>query len=283
MGCGCSLDHRTSAAVNALFLDEDGTRRSCDGLVAVRILSRQHPHYASAQDVLARAFCGTTLKNPDPSYGWVYSGSAKGIFAPLPETPSEPRLNWFRWLCGMVMGWGLNRGGIYAILDPADDALVAVAVTAPPGSPAALNVCEEVSLFAKHGGLPPRNDSDGSGVMRRADTLERELQRLHKRIVPSGNDLRVAMVACDPEKQSRGFGTALLRLIGKIADADGVATYLETSGARNEEFYARKGGFEVMARTTVTFGTSEIVEAGMLRRARVRDAPEATANSGIVR
>merc|ERR1711879_772417 len=46
--------------------------------------------------------------------------------------------------------------------------------------------------------------------------------------------------------QGRGVGTALLRFLGAVADADGVPTYLETAGSRNTSFYADKGGYQVV-------------------------------------
>jgi GNAT superfamily N-acetyltransferase len=126
-------------------------------------------------------------------------------------------------------------------------------------------MCETVAMFAR-GGLPPRIDSDGRLlVARRADALERALQGLHQRLLPQGNDLHIAILGVDPQRQGRGAGSVLLSLLCDIADADGVAAYLETSGERNEAFYSRKGSFSVAGRTVVDVGGSHVEELGMLR------------------
>ena len=54
-----------------------------------------------------------------------------------------------------------------------------------------------------------------------------------------------------PEWQGRGCGSALLRFLADLADADGVVSFLETAGKRNTTFYAKKGGFEEVHRSPV--------------------------------
>ena len=66
-----------------------------------------------------------------------------------------------------------------------------------------------------------------------------------------GNQLYVVIFATKPEWQGRGCGSALLRFLGDVADADNVSTYLETAGARNCTFYAKKGGFQEVARSPI--------------------------------
>ena len=40
----------------------------------------------------------------------------------------------------------------------------------------------------------------------------------------------------------------LIDFLGDVADADGVETYLETAGEKNTTFYAKKGGYQEVAR-----------------------------------
>ena len=42
-----------------------------------------------------------------------------------------------------------------------------------------------------------------------------------------------------------GCGSALLDFLGKVADVDGVVSYLETAGNKNISFYSKKGGYVV--------------------------------------
>jgi GNAT superfamily N-acetyltransferase len=52
--------------------------------------------------------------------------------------------------------------------------------------------------------------------------------------------LEIVIIATAPEYQGRGFGTALFRFLGEVADADGVPSHLETVGLRNVGFYAKR-------------------------------------------
>jgi len=67
----------------------------------------------------------------------------------------------------------------------------------------------------------------------------------------AGQHLELVIIATTPGCQGRGAGTALLRFLGDVADADGVPTHLETAGARNAGFYAAKGGYHEVHRSAV--------------------------------
>ena len=62
------------------------------------------------------------------------------------------------------------------------------------------------------------------------------------------NYLHVAIFVTAPEFQGRGCGSAMLKFLGDVADADGVACYLESAGTRNIGFYMKKGGYEEVER-----------------------------------
>lgn len=58
---------------------------------------------------------------------------------------------------------------------------------------------------------------------------------------PSGPHYYLFFLATRPEWQSRGIGSALLRLVLDRADRDGVPAYLEASSERNKQLYLRHG------------------------------------------
>ena len=52
----------------------------------------------------------------------------------------------------------------------------------------------------------------------------------------------------DPNLQGKGIGTELLNFVAALANEDRVPVFAEACGRGNENFYTRKGGFEVKAR-----------------------------------
>uniref|UniRef100_A0A0G4HTX4 N-acetyltransferase domain-containing protein n=1 Tax=Chromera velia CCMP2878 TaxID=1169474 RepID=A0A0G4HTX4_9ALVE len=250
MGCCSSTTSSstvTSEAVNALF-DESGSR-VCGKFKALRIRDMNHPDIERIVDVIAQAFCGTEKTAPDPTMDWVYTGSTENAGVPLKSPPSQKRIAWFRWLARASLDWGVRRDGVYALRDNAGD-IVAVAVTAPPNSPPAHSMWEEIRLIFNVG-LPPESDVT-SGATGRMMTLEGKLESAKKELTAGGNSyLHVGMLGCDPQKQGQGLGSALLKLLCELADADRVDTYLDTVGKRNKEFYDRKGNFKVMTHVAV--------------------------------
>ena len=74
----------------------------------------------------------------------------------------------------------------------------------------------------------------------------------------------VVMFATAPEAQGKGCGKALLKLLGEIADADGVVAFLETAGVRNIGFY-RTGGYEEVERSPCAGYTLDGGGVGMIR------------------
>jgi len=249
---------QTSAAVDALF-DEDGLR-ACGRFTAARVQSAQDPRFASAVSVLGRAFCGSDKTCPDPCYQWVYDGGPPP-FEPLPTPPSAQRERWFTWLSRISLQWGLNRGGVYLLLDGHD--VVAVSVATPPGARHAPGWWEMLGMMCSLG-LPPSSDSSTGGVSQRMAALESKLKEVFAEESQQSRPLHVAMVGCDPDRQGQGIGSAMLRFLSEVADADMASAYLETVGVRNETFYERKGGYKLARRTTIKHGGDTLdINGGM--------------------
>lgn len=75
----------------------------------------------------------------------------------------------------------------------------------------------------------------------RLPTLFRGLQRLERAHPHSPPHFYLAVIGTDPAHRGQGLGSALLRPILQLCDVDGVPAYLESSKARNVDFYSRFG------------------------------------------
>jgi len=73
------------------------------------------------------------------------------------------------------------------------------------------------------------------------------------------------MFATSPEYQGHGCGSALLSFLSKVADADGVVSYLETAGIRNATFYAKKGGYNIVSKSECATFNADGGGVGMIR------------------
>jgi ribosomal protein S18 acetylase RimI-like enzyme len=88
----------------------------------------------------------------------------------------------------------------------------------------------------------------GAGV-RRGARLFSLLARHH----PHEPHWYLPVLGTDPERQGRGFGSALLAPVLARADDEGLPAYLESSKERNIPFY-RRHGFEVVSTLRVEGG-----------------------------
>lgn len=239
MGCCCSKGkQQTSHEVNSLF-DSAGVADIGDGRKVIRVTEEDDPRLEEVIDVTARAFCGTESTPPFAAFHWVYDPKdpATGL-QPLAAAPSAERSGWFRFSLKLTVLTCLPFGGVYAVVDTASNKVIAAALTNPPSKTYIheIGTCALMALFSKMGSVPPPG-MDGF------NPLERAMKNLHKKTI-SGRHLYVLGFATDPDVQSRGTGTALLKFLNTIADADGVDAYLETCGERSLAFYSRKGGYE---------------------------------------
>ena len=270
--CGSKTEDKTSAKVQALFANgltgAPGVERAascgCPGYIScgmqcydkhsvVRVLDDTDARFAETVDVIARSLCGTATAAPDPVNDWVYAARTEKFGEPLPEAPTELRSAWFVWFTKFCMYWGLERGGVYALVDKGTGKVLGGAVTGPPNTTAMseMGMCEYFRIGGKAGMSPPPNDSDGKLVKGRLAALDKVMKTAHKKVVGDKPHLYVLLFASDPEMQGKGCGAALLKFICELADADSVDTYLETGGKRNVGFYTKKGGFEVSERMPI--------------------------------
>ena len=257
---------KTSAAVDKLF------KRSSNGHMervvgkfrAVRVTKANSALYKQTIDVIARGECGTAKTAPDPLLDWVYAKRTEGICKPLSEEPSAHRLSWFQFVAAFMVDFGVKRGGTYALVDPACRKVVAAAVTAPPKTVHnPVLTCHQTDL--RRAGMDMAIQVLTHPRMKVLGGWQHHMQ---EQLGFGSKFLEVMIFATTPELQGRGYGSALLRFLCELADADGAPSLLETAGTRNTTFYAKKGGFKEYARMPVATFKHEGGGVGMLRPAQ---------------
>lgn len=257
----------TSHAVNALF--KGGTRDLGNGLRVVRVGSGDDRLLSAVIDCLTRGECGTTTSAPDPLLDWVYKPrEAKDVYKPLTTPPSPHRLKWFRWLMSYSAYFAQARNGLYALVDATrPQQVMAAAVTGPPSTiPYGRMSGGEMGDWCQKAGMEMAIEVLANNMRNRVlGTWQGQAHggENHKH-------LEIIIIATAPEYQGRGVGTALLRFLGEVADADGVPTHLETAGARNTGFYAQKGSYQVVHRSPVASFNHEGGGVAMQRRPGAR-------------
>lgn len=253
----------TTKAVDSLFTQNK--RTASNGMVVVRV-GHESPLLRETIEVLGRGECGTNATAPDPLLDWVYAGTdAQSLCKPLSCPPSAHRLAWFRWMAHYCAAFAFARGGLYALVDPDTQRVVAGAVTGPP---------KTVSFGRMSGGEMGDNiRSAGMSIgqeilannmrMRALGSWQHGIQEAQG-LGGTTNYLYLVMFATLPEAQGKGCGKALLNFLGEVADADGVPAFLETAGSRNIGFYGT-GGFEEVCRSPCAGYEHEGGGVGMIR------------------
>jgi len=241
----------TSKAVDALFTKQrDGTmERDIGGGFSVVRVTEDSPLLPAVIDVIARSECGSTTTAPDPLLDWVYSPRTEGVYGPLPVAPSSDRVEWFRWISTYSVLFGNARNGTYALVDQASRQVVAATVVGPPGTVefGRMSTGEMEQNLRKAG----MNMAIEFLVHNQRNKALGMWQAAAQESASLGKHLYILFFDTAPECQGRGCGSALLRFLGDVADADGVVSFLETAGTRNTAFYSNKGGFEEVSRSPV--------------------------------
>ncbi len=87
------------------------------------------------------------------------------------------------------------------------------------------------------------------GLMKRADVMMKELERMHAAHAPADH-LFVFVMATDPPAQGSGYCSQVMRAVERAADAEGLPAYLEAASERTRAIYERFG-FEVVGSYTM--------------------------------
>jgi len=264
----------TSPKVNVLF-DSSGQRKASNGMTIIRVTQDSPKSILDETlEVLGRGECGSARTAPDPLLDWVYAGVSENTCGPLKAPPSAERLAWFRWMAHYCGYFALARGGLYCLHD--GNKIVSAAATGPPKTVSFGRMSGgEMGDNIREAGMIIGQDILANNMRMRALGAWQDGIQASAGLSCTTNYLYLVMYATLPEAQGKGCGKALLQFLGEVADADGVAAFLETAGARNCGFY-KTGGFEVVERSVCGGFTHEGGGVGMKRmpvaRGRGEDA-----------
>lgn len=201
--------------------------------VTIENLTRRH--LADAVEVIAQAF----HKNPLAEHAF-------------PNTEPELRLRRVRRIYRAVMEMALQRGRVFVVRQSGRVAGAAVAY--PPRE-------SDQSLLSRTlsgvGAL-----TVGPRASMRYVAYEREIRKMR----PQEPHWYLFFLGVTPAFHGQGIGRAFVRHICRMADADGVDCYLETSVQSQLDFYAEYG-FELVESRSLKFLDGMVVN-GMLRKAQ---------------
>jgi GNAT superfamily N-acetyltransferase len=183
-------------------------RPAIDGADVRKLKGAEVPRIAAS---LARAFWD------DPVMSWVFPRD-------------EERLS------RLERGFSLYLRRIWLRQDEcyATDRLFGAALWLPPGK-WHLGPFEQMRL------LPPMVNAVGRNLPR----LLRVLTMMEKKHPHEPEHYYLAVLGVEPERQGRGFGSALMQPVLQRCDREGVHAYLESSKERNCVLYQRHG-FEIV-------------------------------------
>ena len=221
-----------------------------------------------------RMKCGTTETAGDPLLHWAYAGVDRFRSS---APPTAHRLAWFRWMAVYTVHFGISRNSTYALVEANDPGrVVAAAVTCPPRTVAFSKSYEEMGINIRRAGMQMGQEILCTNLRQKSlSTWMAETEQVCHAHLNTGNYFYISMFATRPDRQNQGCGSALLRFLGEVADADGVPSYLETAGLRNVSFYAKKGGYAEIIREPIAGFQHEGGAVAMVRPA----APGSNASS----
>ena len=136
------------------------------------------------------------------------------------------------------------------MLDKSSRKVVAAAITTPPRCVPFNKSGDEMGTHLRTAGMSMGPDILLNPRMKTLGIWMGNMEEGQASVL-NGNFLYVSIFATAPEYQGHGCGSALLGFLGMLADTDGVVSYLETAGVRNTNFYAKKGGYNVVGKSHI--------------------------------
>lgn len=201
--------------------------------VTIENLTRRH--LADAVEVIAQAF----YQNP----------LARHAF---PEIEPETRLRRVRRVYRGVMEMALQRGRVFVVRQSGRIAGAAVAYPPSAAQPTLIGrALSGVGAFTV-----------GPKASMRYIAYDREIRKMR----PKEPHWYLFFLGVTPAFHGQGIGTAFVRHVCRMADADGVACYLETSVQPQVEFY-ESYGFELTEKKPLK-QLDGLVVNGMVRPAK---------------
>jgi ribosomal protein S18 acetylase RimI-like enzyme len=184
-------------------------------------------HLRPASEVLARAF----LDDPE-------------VARFVPEAKKREGL--LRSMFRMVMGHAVLKGEVYAV----SPGMEGIAVWLPSGAP-------QIGFWtALRGGGLALIFKGGMDFMRRMKRDEGFIKELRRRLAPTPH-WYLSVLGVDPEFQSKGYASRLLRPMLARLDEEGLPAYLETSIEDYVAMY-RHFGFKLIQEAVLPASSAKI-------------------------
>lgn len=197
--------------------------------VTIENLNRRH--LPDAVEVIAQAFFRNAL-----------------ALKAFPNLDDEIRLRRVRRVYRSVMEIAFQRGRIFVVREAGR--ITGAAVVYPPRMTKPSLISRLLSGF---GAL-----TIGPGPTMRYAAYEREIRKLQ----PNQPHWYLFFLGVNPTQQSEGVGSAFVRHVCRLADADRVPCYLETTVAELVPFY-QKFGFELQQQKSLKFLDGLVVNTMM--------------------
>uniref|UniRef100_A0A6U9LWM9 N-acetyltransferase domain-containing protein n=1 Tax=Zooxanthella nutricula TaxID=1333877 RepID=A0A6U9LWM9_9DINO len=201
----------------------------------------------SVCDVAARSFAGSKESEGAPEFHWLLTGPGSSNAAAVAERGDPERELRVRACMSFCVHAALlvrKRGLVLCARSDNDQSKVlgcAVLMLYPKGySKSANGFCFPMRAGMAAGAdkwTKGQNEFMNSKRMRALDKVMSKLHHAHG----AGPHIYTWVVAVAPEAQGQGVAGRLLRAANAVADAHGLASYLECTGPRNQAVYGKLG------------------------------------------
>lgn len=208
------------------------------------VLTQQHESEAVA--VMTRSFAGSADAVPEQAMDWVLGPELRG------KWDDPQRLRFFDFYMRWIFVSAMKDGLLIGMRDSQTSRLLAVCAIFPPDrvlrglDHSSLSAMPKMlSIMWSIGRLPPdvAHPRTYPGAEARTDAFGKQMLRAYKEVLPKigGEHWYVHYMGVDTSAQGCGCTRTALELVGAIADADGLATYIEANSDRNQAIYTKLG------------------------------------------
>mmetsp|Transcript_29579 Transcript_29579/g.48811 ORF Transcript_29579/g.48811 Transcript_29579/m.48811 type:complete len:261 (-) Transcript_29579:86-868(-) len=211
--------------------------------------------FDEARTLIGHAFTGTAMAPADPFSAWLNE--------PLPFKDETDRVFTGLFILGFPIYDHQKQGGIYLGERNADGKLISCILLKEydPNAKSWFASCTSswnsflcfLHLRSVHG-VPDLFAKSELGphktkLLSNVNNAEKQMAVFHKKHGPPVKHWYLVMVGVDPDCQAKGHGKKMMQRLHDLADARGVACYLECAGIKNPAFYGKLGYREVTEET----------------------------------
>ena len=185
---------------------------------------------AEAVQVIGRAFAGTSTADPEWVFHWTLGPQ-------LPDRDDPQRAAVVEFMLHTQM-MGMNNMHMFGVRSP-DGKLQSVNYGHRVPGGGQISICAIVMASFRIP-APPAYKKMHAKFDKRLLAVDKVMRAASKKYAP-GPHFHTVMVAVDPPSQGNGQCSLLMNALTRMADAEGLPCYLECSGTRARDIYARYG------------------------------------------